>query len=301
VLVAILVSPFRGLFWSSPVLLFGVIGLVWFFRQERFRAEAWLLSSILLFFLLFNAGFREWHGGWASGPRYLAPALPFLALPMVFGAARFIKTAVALAVISAAITLLTVAVDPQSAVGTGTPGMVPTRPDLHKRALAVSFAYNPLAEYVLPIFFTGRAGPIMRAQAQAVLDQFEVNMAADGVSPSARSDQLESLRRELDAAISGGDPRRLLPLRSGAGQVSAGELFQLLGFRGPVSANTMGSYESWFYQVYPPYSQQADWNSFNVGEFAFPRSRVSLLPLLAVCASLLILCVRSALHKPAES
>ena len=294
VLVAILVSPFRGLFWSSPVLVLGMAGLGCLFRQRRLRAEAWLLSSIVLFILLFSTSFKEWHGGWATAPRYLAPALPFFALPMVFVIARFIKTAVALAVISAAITLLTVAVDPQSCLGTGTPGTVPTRPGVRERPLAASFAYDPLIEYVLPIFFTGRAEPIMRAQVQATLDQLEGTLAANGVSPNARSDQLEVLRRELDLAIRGGDPDRLLPLRSAAGQVSAGQLFQLLGLRGPVSANAMGMYESWFYQAYQPYSQQADWNSFDVGEFVFPRSRMSLLPLLVLCGGLVALSVRFA-------
>jgi hypothetical protein len=281
VLVAILISPFRGLFWSSPVLVLGGAGLIWLFRQERLRAEAWLLSSILLFFLLFNAGFKEWHGGWATAPRYLAPALPFLALPMVFGFARFFKTGVALASLSAAITLLTVAADPQSPVGTGTPGTVSTRPTVQESPLAASFAYNPLTEYLLPIFFTGRPWTIMRAQAQAVLEQF------------AHSDQFEQLSCDLDAAIRDADTNRLLPLKSAEGKVSAGELFQLIGLRGPVSANPMGIYEGWFYQVYPPYSEQAGWNSFNAGESLFPRSRLSLLPLLVVCGGLVFFALRS--------
>jgi hypothetical protein len=91
-----------------------------------------------------------------------------------------------------------------------------------------------------------------------------------------------------------GDIHRMLPLRSAEGQVSAGQLFQLLGFRGPVSATPMGVYESWSFQVYQPYSLQADWNSFNIGEFVFPRSRLSLLPLLIVCGSLVAFCLRSA-------
>ncbi len=35
-----------------------------------------------------NSGFYGWHGGWAHGPRYLVPMLPFLALPMVFAPLR---------------------------------------------------------------------------------------------------------------------------------------------------------------------------------------------------------------------
>ena len=51
---------------------------------------------------------------------------------------------------------------------------------------------------------------------------------------------------------------------------------------GPVSANPIGIYEGWYARVFPPRSHQARWNSFNAGEFLFPESRWSLLPLLLI-------------------
>jgi hypothetical protein len=63
---------------------------------------------------------------------------------------------------------------------------------------------------------------------------------------------------------------------------------------GPVSGNPAGIYEGSPYNLFPPASKQAEWNSFNAGEFLFPQSRLSLLPLLLVCAALLLSACRAA-------
>jgi hypothetical protein len=76
---ALLVGPYRGLFYGSPWLVAGVPGLVVLARRG-FRAEAITCGAIVLAYLLLNAGLVDWHGGWAMGPRYLIPAIPFLAL-----------------------------------------------------------------------------------------------------------------------------------------------------------------------------------------------------------------------------
>lgn len=75
---------FRGLFVLSPWLLLALSGFWLWYRSDRYRAE-WLvaLTSIVIIFL-FNASSVMWWGGFAIGPRYLLPALPFMALPLVF-------------------------------------------------------------------------------------------------------------------------------------------------------------------------------------------------------------------------
>jgi hypothetical protein len=80
VLYAILLSPYRGLFYSAPWLLLAVPGAVRLWRTGRFRAEAAVASAVTLLYVTLNAGLNDWHGGWASGPRHLVPALPFVAL-----------------------------------------------------------------------------------------------------------------------------------------------------------------------------------------------------------------------------
>jgi 4-amino-4-deoxy-L-arabinose transferase-like glycosyltransferase len=75
------VSPFRGLFFLSPALLLGVIGL-WYMWVEQRKDRS--LALVLGFFLLYNSSSVMWWGGNTVGPRYLAPMVPFLALPMIF-------------------------------------------------------------------------------------------------------------------------------------------------------------------------------------------------------------------------
>lgn len=75
---------FRGLFILSPVLLLALPGFVMWQRARRLRPElAVALFSVLAMFL-FNASSIMWWGGFAIGPRYFLPALPFMALAVAF-------------------------------------------------------------------------------------------------------------------------------------------------------------------------------------------------------------------------
>jgi hypothetical protein len=73
-------SPYRGLFFVAPFLLLGVAGLVLLPLRRSLRAEALLAAWCVLSFVLFNSSSVMWTGGFAVGPRYLVPMLPFLAL-----------------------------------------------------------------------------------------------------------------------------------------------------------------------------------------------------------------------------
>ncbi|GIK71385.1 MAG: hypothetical protein BroJett021_03730 [Chloroflexota bacterium] len=77
-------SPFRGLFLLSPWLLLALPGFVIWWRNGALRAEWWLTLSIVAAIFLFNASSSMWWGGFAVGPRYLLPMLPFLAPPIAF-------------------------------------------------------------------------------------------------------------------------------------------------------------------------------------------------------------------------
>ena len=54
---------------------------------------------------------------------------------------------------------------------------------------------------------------------------------------------------------------------------------------GPVSANPIGTYEPWYYRLFPPGSEPVVWSSFNLGELLWPQSLASLLPVLLVLAA----------------
>jgi hypothetical protein len=77
-------SRFRGLFLLSPLLLFALPGFVLWYRSGEHRAALWAAFSSVAAIFLFNASSIMWWGGYAVGPRYLLPMLPFMVLPIVF-------------------------------------------------------------------------------------------------------------------------------------------------------------------------------------------------------------------------
>jgi hypothetical protein len=75
----ILVTPYRGLFYSAPWLLLAVPGAIALWRRYR-RAEVVVAVAVTVLFVWMNASLVDWQGGWAMGPRYLIPCVPFLAV-----------------------------------------------------------------------------------------------------------------------------------------------------------------------------------------------------------------------------
>jgi hypothetical protein len=79
----LLFSPGKGLFLYVPALLLSIAGAVAFLR--RHRTGAVLFLAVPATYVLFYGSKGVWHGG-GWGPRYLVPAVPFLAclaLPVV--------------------------------------------------------------------------------------------------------------------------------------------------------------------------------------------------------------------------
>lgn len=95
------VHPARGLLWGAPVLLLALPGLWAMARRPGWRAEAVLCAAVALSFLLVNAGFGMWWGGYAYTARHLVPAVPFLVLPLGFLPRRWIWIAAPLTILSA--------------------------------------------------------------------------------------------------------------------------------------------------------------------------------------------------------
>lgn len=125
-LASILVTPYRGLFFSAPWLLLAVPGGVRLWRARR--AEAAVSIAIALLFVWLNASLVDWEGGWAMGPRYLVPAIPFLAvlaaglaLPLAAARPRLVRAgwsvAAAAILYSAFLMLVGTAVKPEVPIG----------------------------------------------------------------------------------------------------------------------------------------------------------------------------------------
>ncbi len=109
-------GEYRGLFFWSPVLLMAVPGLVVLFREDR--PVAWMIAIVLAFIMLQVGSFYSWFGGNAVGPRYLAPALPFLGLAMAYAIKHVLMPGGLLAAASIAMTgmVTAIAIDPPQEV-----------------------------------------------------------------------------------------------------------------------------------------------------------------------------------------
>jgi hypothetical protein len=77
-LAAILVGEYRGLLVTTPWLALAVPG-AWMLAKRGHRAEVAVCVAVVAALLWLNASIPPWHGGWAAGPRYLVPMLPFAA------------------------------------------------------------------------------------------------------------------------------------------------------------------------------------------------------------------------------
>jgi hypothetical protein len=104
VLATLLLSS-RGLITISPVLAMAAIGTALLYRRGR-RAEALVIGATCLCYLTYNAGYYLPFGGGFSGPRFLMPMLPFLALGLGEAYRRFPGPTVALAGASVAATII---------------------------------------------------------------------------------------------------------------------------------------------------------------------------------------------------
>ena len=74
----LLVSPFRGIIWYSPLVLLAVPGLWRLYRQDR-NLALYICAQTTVTILTF-ATWWSWYGGITWGPRYLLPTLPLLML-----------------------------------------------------------------------------------------------------------------------------------------------------------------------------------------------------------------------------
>jgi hypothetical protein len=73
-LAGLLVSPAKGIFLYSPILIFGFASLC---KSLRGKFEIRLCLLCLLFHTLLWSFYADWWGGWAWGPRYLMDVMPF--------------------------------------------------------------------------------------------------------------------------------------------------------------------------------------------------------------------------------
>lgn len=149
---------FRGLFILSPWLLLFVPGLYIWWISAQVRCAWWICVASIVAMTLFNASSVMWWGGYAIGPRYLLPAVPFMAFAAAFAFVqwqrqRWFRSLAALLFFCSALF---------------TWGLT-----LADQAFPPDSLYNPLVEYALPNWQQGNIarnfGTLLGLKAEASL------------------------------------------------------------------------------------------------------------------------------------
>jgi hypothetical protein len=76
-----MISPGRGLLWYAPILWLALPVTAAYVRRDR--AVGLLVWGVILGHLLLYGKWFMWHGGYAWGPRFMVPTLPFWVLAML--------------------------------------------------------------------------------------------------------------------------------------------------------------------------------------------------------------------------
>jgi hypothetical protein len=113
----LLFGAYRGVLPLAPTLAAAPLGLAIFLGQDaRARGVAVVALSIASYYILLNAGYAYWEGGWSYGPRHLSPAIPFLCIGLAAlwtAAPRVLRWVLAtLSVYGATLTLVAVSTMP---------------------------------------------------------------------------------------------------------------------------------------------------------------------------------------------
>ena len=87
----------RGLLVLTPILIMAVVG-VFMMRRDGHRAEANTILAVALVYFLYNSGYWLPYGGGTPGPRFLIPALPFVAIGLAYAYKRLPALTLGLAI-----------------------------------------------------------------------------------------------------------------------------------------------------------------------------------------------------------
>ncbi len=87
----------RGLLVLTPILIMAVVG-VFMMRRDGHRAEANTILAVALVYFLYNSGYWLPYGGGTPGPRFLIPALPFVAVGLAYAYKRLPALTLGLAI-----------------------------------------------------------------------------------------------------------------------------------------------------------------------------------------------------------
>jgi hypothetical protein len=87
----------RGLLVLTPIVVMAVVG-VFMMRRQGHRAEANTILAVAAVYFVYNSGYWLPFGGGTPGPRFLIPALPFIAIGLAFAYKRLPALTLGLAI-----------------------------------------------------------------------------------------------------------------------------------------------------------------------------------------------------------
>ena len=88
----------RGTLTLTPVIAAALAGLLIMWRRGERRPEVAAIGAVALVYFLYNSGYWLAFGGGSPGPRFLIPALPFIALGLATAYRRLPAITLALAI-----------------------------------------------------------------------------------------------------------------------------------------------------------------------------------------------------------
>jgi hypothetical protein len=198
----------RGLLVLTPIVVMAVVGV--FMMRRNHRAEANTILAIAAVYFVYNSGYWLPYGGGTPGPRFLIPALPFVAIGLAYAYKRLPALTLGLAIPSALFMLvgtLTYPLIGKQGIGTWADWLVQGRLE-HTvlTALGVTDAWLALAPFfaaiLITIVLTVRATPTTplvdyRAAVPAVIGWAGVAALA----PSLANYEISFLNRGNQSAL----------------------------------------------------------------------------------------------------
>ncbi len=70
-----------GLFIHAPVLILGIVGVMWMLRERR-RSEVFWLATVVVPYALIIITYEQWWGEWCPPARYWVSLIPLAAVPL---------------------------------------------------------------------------------------------------------------------------------------------------------------------------------------------------------------------------